>query len=276
MATDYVSAVPDTWFGAYHRDGMQMLPGLVDADELVGLIAAAEAAFAKDGMHLIVERDGSTVHSVYRVHRTGPAVVESSRRPELVGMARRSAGGEVYMDQCRINLKAACGGDLRRRHKDYVYWLQDDGIRRPGLVNAAVFLDEVTEFESPLAFGPGSHRDGLRADTSSEAPPRGYEDAPGWVAVLTVDDECAVDLEVIEGLVRARGMASPKDPAGTVLFCQGSAHPNLLYASAASFSPLDRSGSSTVYAETSDRSTSDATPSPKFLSPRRYTLLGAV
>ena len=57
-----------------------------------------------------------------------------------------------------VNCKAAFAGDVWFWHQDYPAYLEDDHIPEPRMVNALIFLDEVTPLNSPLMLVPGSHR----------------------------------------------------------------------------------------------------------------------
>lgn len=248
---------------SYHRDGFVLMPpGFLPGTVVDRIAAAVPGLLGNDGPERVMERDGVTVRSVYGVHRQGvvfPAVV---RHPVLLGAARTLLGGDVYVHQSKVNVKAAFAGDQWDWHQDYVYWLQDDGITRPDMVNVAVFLDDVTEFNGPLTFVPGSHRHGVLAATGRDGMPLGYEDAPGWIATLTADEKFRVHTDVIAELTADAGMVSPKGPAGSVLFF----HPNLLHASVRNMSPGRRAMAIFVYNAVGNAPRPVDTPRPAFLA----------
>ena len=169
---------------------------------------------------------------------------------------------EIYVHQSKINIKAPFVGDSWDWHQDYIYWLQEDGIKKPALINVAVFLDEVTEFNGPLTLIPGSHNRGVLAATEIKGMPAGYEDAPEWVATLTADEKYSVRRHVIEALVKESGLTSPKGPAGSVLFF----HPNILHASGPNISPFGRTTLILVYNAVANPPTNMTSPRPAFLS----------
>lgn len=247
---------------AYRRDGYLLLPGLLPPDVLADLTAVAPRILADDSPRRIMERDGTTVRSVYGPHQTNAVVARVCRRRELAGTAEALIGERVYIHQSKINVKAPFVGDQWEWHQDYIYWLHDDGIRRPDLVNAAVFLDDVTEFNGPLTFVPGSHDRGVLAASEKQGRPAGYEDAPAWVSTLTADEKYGVRHDVIESLAREHGLVSPKGPAGSVLFF----HPNILHASSPNISPFGRSTLIVVYNGVSNPATNTDSPRPEFLA----------
>jgi ectoine hydroxylase len=251
---------------AYRRDGFFVARAFVPVSALDRLLSETPAILARESPRQILERDGRTVRSVYGPHQTSPVVAEFGRLPALAGAAMDLIGEGVYIHQSKINVKASFTGDQWEWHQDYIYWLRDDGIRAPNLVNAAVFLDEVTQFNGPLTLIPGSHTRGVLAVDEKDGQPAGYEEAPGWVSTLTADEKYGVREEVIEELARAGGMVSPMGPAGTVLFF----HPNILHASVRNISPYSRRTLIVVYNGVSNPATNTASPRPEFLAARDF------
>jgi ectoine hydroxylase len=247
----------------YRREGYLLLPPDFLPDDFLDVVAAElPAASGEDTPARILERDGTTVRSVYGLHQTRPAIADLTRLPALLGAVRQLIGDDVYVHQSKVNIKAPFTGDQWEWHQDYVYWLQGDGIQRPDLVNVAVFLDEVTEFNGPLTFVPGSHSDGMLAGTDADGMPLGYEDAPAWVATLTADEKFQVSPETIEELARTKGLVSPKGPAGAVLMF----HPNILHSSSANISPFRRAMLMFVYNGVSNSGHAVPEPRPAFLA----------
>ncbi len=238
----------------YHKHGFLLLPPAFLGEDALSRVAAV--------LPSALERDEVTVRSVYGVHQTEPVIAELARLPRLLHAVEQILGDGVYVHQSKINLKASFSGDQWEWHQDYVYWLQNDGIQRPDLVNVAVFLDDVTEFNGPLTFIRGSHAEGLLAGTDADGMPLGYEDAPAWVATLTADEKFQVKPEIIEKLASRNGLVSPKGPAGSVLFF----HPNILHCSAPNISPFRRAVLIFVYNSVSNSPHAVPSPRPPFLS----------
>jgi ectoine hydroxylase len=253
----------------YERDGFLRCGSFLSEASLGQLRDAAAEVLAMDGPQRILELDGKTVRSVYGPHLVSEPIRRICRQPELLGAASQLIGDDaLYVHQSKVNLKAPFVGDAWEWHQDYIYWLLDDGIKQPSLVNVAIYLDEVTEFNGPLTFVPGSHQRGVLAATQAFDMPVGYEDAPGWVATLTSKEKYGVQHDVIESLVRDSGMSSAKGSAGSVLFF----HPNILHASAPNISPFPRTTLILVYNAVGNPPSS-AAPRPEFLASRQIAAL---
>lgn len=258
-----VEALGPDLVAQYHRDGYLLFPPGPGAGQVLDVAAAVlPRALAQDSPARIMERDGVTVRTVYGLHQSHEEMARLARLGALLDPVRQLLGGDVYVHQSKVNIKAPFGGDQWEWHQDYVYWLQGDGIQAPDLINVAIFLDEVTEFNGPLTFVPGSHAEGLLAGASVDGMPIGYEDAPAWVATLTAHEQFQVQPPVIQSLARSHGLVSPKGPAGSVLMF----HPNILHASAANISPFRRAMLMFVYNAVSNRPRPVPQPRPAFLA----------
>jgi ectoine hydroxylase len=250
---------------AYHRDGFLLLDDLrLDGAVMDRLTAATSEILTAEGPEVVLERDASTVRSVYGPHRSNETVAELVRRDALLQPVRQLIGDQVYVHQSKLNVKAAFSGDQWEWHQDYINWLRLDGIRDPGLVNVAVFLDPVTEYNGPLMFIPGSHRDGLLPGSDRFSMPVGYEEAPSWVATLTADEQFEVDRDTIRKLAERDGMYSAKGAAGSVLLF----HSSVLHASLPNISPFDRRVLLLVYNRVENAPGEVAKPRPWFLAER--------
>lgn len=248
----------------YRRDGFVLLPPDFLTGDVLGTVASLmPRALSDDGPRRILERDNVTVRSVYGVHQDFREIRDIARQPAVLGaVAQLLADEDVYVHQSKINIKAPLAGDQWEWHQDYIYWLRNDGIRKPDLVNMSVFLDDVTEFNGPLTFIPGSHTRGVLSATLTDGMPLGYEDAPGWVATLTAEEKFHVSGDVLEELARSNGMVSPKGPAGSVLFF----NPNLLHASSPNLSPFRRAMLIFVYNSVANAPVGVTDPRPAFLA----------
>lgn len=93
----------------------------------------------------------------HHVHQL-PAWSEAVRLPALVDAVRAVMGAEPIFDHSTLVTKPPETGQPFPPHQDAQYYGGGD----PRYVVASVYLDDATEDNGPIAFLPGSHRDGLR------------------------------------------------------------------------------------------------------------------
>ena len=112
------------------------------------------------------------------------------------------------MHQFKINGKMAFEGDVWQWHQDYGTWVNDDLMPTARAMNVAIFLDEVTEFNGPLLFIPGSHKKGV-IKAGHDLTTTSY---PLW----TIDNSLIKELVDRAGGNKG-GIVSPKGPAGSMI-----------------------------------------------------------
>ncbi len=207
---------------AFDRDGVLLLPGLFAADEVARLRGALPALFAEDSPANVIEKASGEVRTAMGLHLRDPQFGKLVRHPRLVGPARQIQGEPAYVQQVKVNVKAAFEGEAWQWHYDFATHHNEDGVAEPRALNLHVFLDDVSEFNGPLYFVPGSHRQRppkARLDTDSTS-------YPLWV----VERESVSELAAEGGLIAATG------PAGTGLIFGDV----ILHASPPNLSPWDR------------------------------------
>ena len=199
-----------------------ILPELFTRGETAALRAELPALFAENHEANIVEKDSGEVRTAMALHQRSAGFDRLLRDPRLVEPARQIAGSDLYIQQVKVNVKAAFTGELWQWHYDFATHHAEDGVPAPLALNLHVFLDEVTEFNGPLFFLPGSHRRGelpAHLDTASTS-------YPLWV----------VDRDAVAELAAKRGLVSAKGPAGTGLIFGDS----MVHGSPPNISPWDR------------------------------------
>jgi ectoine hydroxylase len=160
------------------------------------------------------------------------------RHPSLLHSVEALIGDKVYAFQMGVNCKAAFNGDVWFWHQDYPAYRKDDHIPRPRMVNALIFLDDVSSLNGPLMLVPGSHR--LNSDLPA------FSDKGTSYAFRYTDES------VIKEQVRAAGIEVPTGPAGSVIFM----HVNVLHGSTANLSPWSRRMITLTYNAISNKATS--------------------
>ncbi|MFG5721095.1 phytanoyl-CoA dioxygenase family protein [Streptomyces murinus] len=208
--------------------------GFLVLDQLFGPeeTEAFQEAFRRDslipGEHRVIERDSGDVRAVYASHERQPEFAALVRAPRVLGPVRQLLGSDVYVYQFKTNAKAPFAGAGWSWHQDFAAWRLADNLQLPRLVNVGVFLDDVNEFNGPVIFCPGSHRDGLvkKGRGAGQAASEQHID-PDDIALTATD---------MTGLVNRHGMVSAKGSAGTVVLFD----PEIVHGSAPNMAPFRR------------------------------------
>ncbi|MFJ6721826.1 phytanoyl-CoA dioxygenase family protein [Streptomyces sp. NPDC091259] len=237
----------------YHQDGFLLLESAFDPQEIDRL----REAFTRDclipGPQRVAEEGRDEVRAVYASHQRQAEYAGLVRDPRLLTPVRQLLTDDVYIYQFKINAKPAFGGEKWSWHQDYVAWRIADNLPAPLQVNAAVFLDDVDEFNGPVIFLPGSHRSGLINDSRKATAKSTQHLDP---------DDIALTEHQLSGLVAERGMVSPKGRAGSVVLFS----PEIVHGSAPNMSPFPRRLLIMTYNDTTNLpSYPDGQPRPDYV-----------
>lgn len=212
----------DTQLARFEQDGYLFFPGLFSSEEMAVLRAEAREIYKEFRPEIVREKDGKTPRTSFAAHTYNDAFAKLGRHPRMIEPVRQILGEDVYMHQFKINGKQAFDGDVWQWHQDFGTWHRDDGMPEARAMNVAVFLDEVNEFNGPLYFIPGSHREGVVA--------AGHDVQTTSYPLWTLDNDKVRELATRGGLVAPRG------PAGSMLLFHGC----LVHGSPSNMSPWDR------------------------------------
>jgi ectoine hydroxylase len=211
----------------FDRDGYLFFPKQFSTEEMKVLTDAVPELYARREVYNVREKGSDSVRTNFAAHMYSEPFARLGRHPRMVGPVQSILGDKLYMHQFKINGKAAFNGDVWQWHQDYGTWLNDDGMPEARAMNIAIFLDDVTEFNGPLMFIPGSHKKGV-VDAKHDLTTTSY---PLW----TVDN--ALIAEMVEKAGgRNGGLVSPHGPAGSMILFHGC----LLHASGSNLSPWNR------------------------------------
>ncbi len=193
----------NTQIARFRDDGFLILPSLFSLGEVALLKAELPRLFAERRPENFREKGSDAVRTAMALHLRSEVYARLVRHPRLVEPARQLLGDDLYIQQVKVNAKAAFSGDVWQWHYDFATHHGEDGVPEPLALNLHVLLDEVNEFNGPIVFIRGSHRRGV-APATLDTETTSY---PLWV----VDDETVACLVAEGGLVAAKG------PPGTVL-----------------------------------------------------------
>jgi ectoine hydroxylase len=253
----------DSQIKRYQDDGFLVIDSLFDLTEVDVLRAAFARDAQIDGPQRIMEDDGVGVRAVYASHLRQPEFADLVRSPRVLGVARQLLSDELYLYQFKINAKPALGGERWVWHQDFPAWRLMDDLPLPRLVNVAVFLDEVTEFNGPVVFVPGSQLGGSITNIR-----RGTAKSEQHLD----PDDIALGPDTLAGMVRRSGMVSPKGPAGSVVFFS----PEIVHGSAPNMSPFSRRLLIMTFNEAANLPRHRGTPRAEYLVGRDTTPLEVV
>ncbi len=204
------------------QDGFLILPNRFSAQEVDLLRSRLPALFAEDHPGNIIERASGEVRTSMGLHLRDDIYSRIVRHPRLVEPALQALGEDAYIQQVKVNVKAAFSGEIWQWHYDFATHHEEDGVPEPKALNLHIFLDDVTEFNGPLYFIPGSHKSGEHGATL-DTETTSY---PLWVC----------DEQRVGNLVAEKGIVSAKGEKGTMLIF----HDTLVHGSPNNMSPWDR------------------------------------
>jgi ectoine hydroxylase len=257
-------AITDEQLHEYEDRGLLFLPGYFSGAEVEIMKAELPRLFSDSTPRKVMEDGGRDVRSVYGAQFTSQVFQRLTRHARIAKPIMEILGSDVYVYQFKVNAKAAFGGDYWEWHQDYIFWQKEDGMPAARAANVIIFLDEVNEFNGPLFFIPGSHKDGVIEVPAREAEERvSNESNPGWLSTRL---KYALDRETVAQRIAKYGILAPKGPAGSVLFT----HPNTVHCSPSNMSPFDRVVAIITYNSVENVPT-EQNHRPEFLSSRDLT-----
>jgi ectoine hydroxylase len=211
----------------FDRDGYLFFPGQFSAAETKTLIDAVPALYDRREAYNVREKGKDAVRTNFAAHMVSEPFARLARHPRMVQPVEDLFGEKLYMHQFKINGKAAFDGDVWQWHQDYGTWMNDDLMPTERAMNVAIFLDDVSEFNGPLMFIPGSHKKGV-IEAQQDLTTTSY---PLW----TVNNDLIRQLVERAG-GKNGGIVSPKGPAGSMILF----HSCLVHASGSNLSPFNR------------------------------------
>ncbi len=228
---------------SFARDGFIVIPGVFSSDEIAAIDARLPALFAQRCPENFRERSSDVVRTAMGLHLRDDLFADLVRDPRLVEPAVQITGEtDLYVQQVKVNAKQAFTGEQWQWHYDFATHHHEDGVPLPLALNVHIFLDEVTEFNGPLVFIPGSHLDGP-VPTSLDTVSTSY---PLWT----------VANEVVTPLAQRGGLVAPKGPPGTVLIFGDT----MVHGSSSNMSPWPRRIFSLILNPVRNRQTTMARP----------------
>ena len=211
----------------FEKEGYLFFPSLFSQKEIQYLAAAIPKLYERREEYNFREKGSDAVRTNFAAHLYSKPFAKLARHPRMIKLVENLLQESLYMHQFKINGKMAFEGDVWQWHQDYGTWVNDDLMPTARAMNVAIFLDEVTEFNGPLLFIPGSHKKGV-IKAGHDLTTTSY---PLW----TIDNDLIKELVDRAGGNKG-GIVSPKGPAGSMIVF----HSCLVHASSNNLSPFNR------------------------------------
>ena len=212
---------------AFDKEGYLFFPSHFSQKEIQYLSSAVPELYEIREEYNFREKGSDAVRTNFAAHLYSTPFAKLARHPRMIQPVEDLLQEKLYMHQFKINGKMAFEGDIWQWHQDYGTWFNDDLMPSARAINVAIFLDEVTEFNGPLLFIPGSHKKGV-IKANHDLTTTSY---PLW----TIDNNLIKQLVDRAG-GHDGGIVSPKGPAGSMIVF----HSCLVHASSNNLSPFNR------------------------------------
>jgi ectoine hydroxylase len=211
----------------FDKEGYLFFPSVFSQKEVQNLLHAVPQLYKIREEYNFREKGSDAVRTNFAAHLYSTPFAKLARHPRMIQPVEDLLQEKLYMHQFKINGKMAFEGDVWQWHQDYGTWFNDDLMPSARAMNVAIFLDEVTEFNGPLLFIPGSHKKGV-IKAKHDLTTTSY---PLW----TIDNDLIRQLVDRAG-GRKGGIVSPQGPAGSMIIF----HSCLVHASSNNLSPFNR------------------------------------
>ena len=211
----------------FDKEGYLFFPSLFSKEETKTLQDEVPKLYERREEYNVREKDSDSVRTNFAAHMYSEPFARLARHPRMVKPVEDLLNEKLYMHQFKINGKMAFDGDVWQWHQDYGTWKNDDLMPTERAMNVAIFLDDVSEFNGPLIFIPGSHKKGV-IDASHDLTTTSY---PLW----TIDNNLVSQLVKRAG-GKNGGLVCPKGPAGSMILF----HSCLVHCSGSNLSPFNR------------------------------------
>ena len=202
--------------------GYIILPNCFSSEEVINIRKEMKTVFDEKTEANIIEKSSGVVRTAMGLHLRNKLFNDLTRHPNFFEPASQIRGNNLYIQQTKINVKAAFTGEVWQWHYDFATHSGEDGVAKPLALNLHVFIDDVTEFNGPLFFIPKSHK---------------YGPAPSKLDTVTTNYPLwIVNQQTVKDLVKENGIISARGKAGTPMIFVD----NLVHGSAQNMSPMDR------------------------------------
>lgn len=228
------------------NDGFLIFHDVFSSQEVDSISSRLPQLFAETSESNVIERNSGVVRTSMGLHQRDELFADLVHHPRLIEPAKQILNEALYIQQVKVNVKAAFTGEIWQWHTDFATHHAEDGVPKPLALNLHILLDDVNEFNGPLYFVPSSHKIGAHAAATLDDQTTSY---PLWVT----------DTERVREVVSRSSIVSAKGKRGTVLIF----HDTLIHGSPNNMSPWDRAIFSLVVNPVSNAYTTPTRPDYK-------------
>lgn len=218
----------------YENDGLLLIPNIFSNNELKAMTSELDTLMKAETPDIVYESDTKTVRAMHGCHlRSNLYYQLIVQRRLVIPTLQLLKTKNVYLHQFKINVKSPFNGEVWPWHQDFTYWNMEDGIPSANNLTAIIFLDDVSEFNAPTCFIPGSHKEG---NLNKLNPDMDKKVTANWKDNFTVRPKYILDNLMVTSLIGKYGIMSGKGSAGSVLFFDS----NVVHASGQNISSYQR------------------------------------
>ena len=128
----------DTQIARFRDDGFLILPSLFSLEEVALLKSELPRLFTERRPENFREKGSDAVRTAMALHLRSEVYARLVRHPRLVEPARQLLGDDLYVQQVKVNAKAAFSGDVWQWHYDFATHHGEDGVPEPLALNLHV------------------------------------------------------------------------------------------------------------------------------------------
>ena len=218
----------------YNDTGLTVVSSKLSCKNIQALRTETERLLEVSSADRIDEGNQKAVRALHGCHLRSKIFDKLTRHPALFLPASQILGNSLYVHQLKINVKAARFGQQWEWHQDFVYWNREDGISQPALLNVAVFLDGVYEFNGPMQFISGSHSKSFIEVVKKTSRSDGDD---SWRKHVNARLPYVIDTKTVARLLATNAkLVKPTGPPGSIMLFD----PNIVHSSDSNRSGKDR------------------------------------
>ncbi|SFN32085.1 ectoine hydroxylase [Izhakiella capsodis] len=252
--------ITDQQLSFFKKNGFLIISKYFNHEELIEIDSMISRLSEKKHDSYVYENDGITLRSV-----NGPHLIdkkfEQLPKKGIIDDIRVLLDSDVYIHQYKINFKSPLGGDVWPWHSDFYFWNKEDGMLNNNALSVAIALDDITEFNAPMFFVPGSHIEPIDDKNIIN----NYEgEARDWRQTTSAKLKYELKKEFIEDIVKRKGIFSAKAEKGAIIIF----HSSTLHASGLNLTPYSRRVVFLSFNDVKNKLPEINTPRPLFMATR--------